>query len=96
MPPATAITRNRTDHERLVDEMAVALCGLLRIEDEAHCVLALMEHGFRPTEIAAHFDEALALARMARADGWQGARAGAGSRNAAIAVRPDQLSSPRR
>jgi 2-keto-3-deoxy-6-phosphogluconate aldolase len=56
--------------ERLIDEMAVALCGLLRIEDEATCVLALMEHGFRAGEITAHFDEALALARMARADGW--------------------------
>jgi hypothetical protein len=58
------------DPDRLVDEMAVALCGLLRIEDEATCVLALMEHGFRAAEITAHFDEALALARMARADGW--------------------------
>jgi 2-keto-3-deoxy-6-phosphogluconate aldolase len=64
------MSRDQTNHERLVDEMAVALCSLLRIEDEAHCILALMEHGFRAAEITAHFDEALALARMTRADGW--------------------------
>jgi predicted RNase H-like HicB family nuclease len=60
----------QTAPERLIDEMAIALMELLRIEDEAHCILALMEHGFRAAEITAHFDEALALARMARADGW--------------------------
>jgi 2-keto-3-deoxy-6-phosphogluconate aldolase len=64
------MSRDQTNHEHLVDEMAVALCGLLRIEDEAHCILALMEHGFRAAEITAHFDEAMALARMTYADGW--------------------------
>jgi 2-keto-3-deoxy-6-phosphogluconate aldolase len=71
MQPATEVTRDQSDPERLIDEMAVALMSLLRIEDEATCILALMEHGFRAAEITAHFDEALALARMARADGWQ-------------------------
>jgi 2-keto-3-deoxy-6-phosphogluconate aldolase len=66
----TNMNRDQTDPERLIDEMAIALLGLLRVEDEAHCILALMEHGFRAAEITAHFDEAMALARMARADGW--------------------------
>lgn len=72
MQPASKITRDQGYPERLIDEMAIALMSLLRIEDEAHCILALMEHGFRAAEITAHFDEALALAlaRMARADGW--------------------------
>ena len=56
--------------ERLIDEMAVALCGLLSLDDERRCILALMEYGFRGADVSAHFDEALALARMARADGW--------------------------
>ena len=58
------------DPERLIDEMAVALCDLLSLDDETRCILALMGHGFLAREITAHFDEALALARMARADGW--------------------------
>ena len=58
------------NNERLIDELAVALCGLLSLDDESSCILALMEHGFRGADVAAHFDEALALARMARADGW--------------------------
>jgi len=56
--------------ERLIDEMAVALCDLRRLDDESKCILALMEHGYRAADITAYFDEALALARMARADGW--------------------------
>ena len=56
--------------ERLIDEMAVALCGLCSLDDDTACILALMEHGFRAVDVAAHFDEALALARMARADVW--------------------------
>jgi len=59
-----------TDPERRIDEMAVALCGMCSLDDETRCILALMAHGFLAREITAHFDEALALARMARADGW--------------------------
>jgi len=58
------------DPERRIDEIAVALCGMCSLDDETRCILALMGQGFLAREIAAHFDEALALARMARADGW--------------------------
>jgi hypothetical protein len=58
--------------ERLVDEMAIALCGMHRLGDETRCILALMEQGFRGADVAAHIDEAMALARMTRADGWFG------------------------
>ena len=45
-------------HERLIDEMAVALCGLCSLDDDTACILALMQHGFRGADVAAHFDEA--------------------------------------
>jgi hypothetical protein len=61
-----------TDPERRIDEMAVALCGMCRLDDETACILALMGGGFLAREITAHFDEALALAQMAHADGWHG------------------------
>ena len=56
--------------ERLVDEMAVALCELPRLDDEAACILHLMQTGWRAAVIMKYLDEALELARMARADGW--------------------------
>jgi len=58
------------DPERRIDEMAVALCGMCSLDDETRCILALMGQGFLAREIHAHFDEAMALAQMARADGW--------------------------
>jgi hypothetical protein len=70
MQPATEISRDQTDHERLIDEMVVALCGLRRLDDETHCILALIEQGFRAADVAAYFDEAMVLARMTRADWW--------------------------
>jgi len=63
-------SRDQPAPERLVDEMAVALCGLRSLDDDTACILMLMEHGFRAGEITAHFDEALVLARATRADGW--------------------------
>ena len=60
-----------SDRERLIDEMALALRCLRHLDDETHCILTLMGDGFRAAEITAHFDEAMALARMTRADGWQ-------------------------
>jgi len=61
---------NPTDPDRVVDEIAVALCGMCSLDDETRCILALMGHGFLAREINAHFDEALALARLVCADGW--------------------------
>jgi hypothetical protein len=69
-PTDVVMNRDQPNPERLVDELAVALCGLLSLDDETRCILMLIEHGFRAAEINAHFDEAMALARMARADGW--------------------------
>ena len=53
--------------ERLVDEMAVALCELPRLDDESNCILFLMEQGFRAAVIVKHFDQALRLAKEVRA-----------------------------
>lgn len=56
--------------ERLVDEMAICLCGLSRLDDEVACIQQLMQNGWRAAVIMKYLDEALELARMARADGW--------------------------
>ena len=64
------MNKAKTDPERLVDEMAVALCELPRLDDEAACILQLMQNGWRAAVIMKYLDEALELARMARADGW--------------------------
>lgn len=61
---------SRDRPERLVDEMAVALCALPRLDDETACILQLMQNGWRAAIIMKYLDEALELARMARADGW--------------------------
>ena len=58
------------DPERLVDEMAVALCELPSLDDEGRCILMLMQNGWRAAVIMKYLDEALELARMARSDGW--------------------------
>jgi hypothetical protein len=59
-----------TDPERLIDELAVALCDFHRLDDDTACILALIGRGFRAADIALYLDEARALARLVRADGW--------------------------
>ena len=57
--------------ERLVDEMAVVLCGLPNVEDETSCILVLLGHGYRAAEVNDYLDEARLVAMRAR-DTWQG------------------------
>jgi hypothetical protein len=59
-------SRDQPAPERLIDEMAVALCGMRSLDDDTACILMLMEHGFRAGEITAHFDEALRWCSRAR------------------------------
>lgn len=56
-------SRSRKNDERLIDEMAVALCGMRSLDDDTACVLALMQQGFRAAEIMSYLDEATILAR---------------------------------
>jgi hypothetical protein len=53
--------------ERLVDEMAVALCNVAELGCDDACSMALLAEGFRAADIAEHLDEARTLARLARA-----------------------------
>jgi hypothetical protein len=57
--------------ERRIDEMVLALTGMRDIDNEGHCIVALIQQGFRAYEVADWLDEALALARMIRADNSQ-------------------------
>ena len=56
------------NHERLVDEMAVTLCGVAELGNDETCIHALLDAGFRPSAIQRHFDEARELARKIRAN----------------------------
>ena len=64
-----------TKAERIVDDLAVALCECPDLDNEAACIQHLMAEGWRPAIIMKHLDEALALARMVRAEWTLGMRA---------------------
>jgi len=64
------MSRDLTNHERIVDDLAVALCELPDLDNETACIQYLMGEGWRAAVIAKHLTEALGLARMVRAD-WQ-------------------------
>jgi hypothetical protein len=58
---------NMNSHERLIDEMAVTLCGVMELGSDQECIVALMMADFPAVAIHLHLDEARELARKARA-----------------------------
>jgi len=64
------MNRDQTNHERIVDDLAVALCEMHKLDDDTACIQYLMEQGWRAAVITKHLTEALGLARMVRAD-WK-------------------------
>lgn len=62
------------NRERLVDDLAVALCDLPNLDNEIACIQHLMGQGWRAAVITKHLDEALGLARTVRAEFHNGVR----------------------
>jgi hypothetical protein len=66
MPTANVTLLSYTDREaRLVDEMAIALLDVEKLDSDSRCILHLIQAGFRGKDIGQHLDAARDLARDA-------------------------------